>query len=79
MQLVDVVPQPQRPIVREAGHASGLCQMGRLCVGWVQLDTMGQHHVGRLGFVEHIDVYITLDIETNQVPGASSTFMNLFV
>ena len=29
--------------------------------------------------VEHIDVYVTLDIETNQVPGASSTFMNLFV
>ena len=53
--------------------------MGRLRVGWVQLDTMGQHHVGRLGFVEHIDVYIILDIETNQVHGASSTFINLFV
>ena len=29
--------------------------------------------------VEDIDVYITFDIETNQVLGASSTFMNLFV
>ena len=79
MQLVNVVPLSQRPIVREACYASGLCQMGRLRVGWIQLDTMGQHHVGLLGLVEHIDVYITFDIETNQVLGASSTFMNLFV
>ena len=68
VQLVDVVPQPQRPIVREAGHADSLRQMGRLRVGRVQLDTMGEHHVGLLGLVEHIDVYIDLDIETNQVP-----------
>ena len=49
VQLVNVVPQPQRPIVREACHPSGLRQMGRLRVGRVQLDTMGQHHVSRLG------------------------------
>ena len=29
--------------------------------------------------VEHIDAYISIDIEPNQVHGVSSTFMNLFV
>ena len=29
--------------------------------------------------VEHIDAYISIDIEPNQVHGVSSTFMNFFV
>ena len=77
MQLVNVVPLSQSPIVREACHASGLRQMGRLRVGRIQLDTMGQHHVEQPGIVEAMVAYLSLDIETNQVHDVSSEFMNL--
>ena len=66
VQLVDVVPQPQRPIVREACHASGLRQMGRLRVGWVQLDTMGKHHVNPILTLvpKRIKAATLIDMET---------------
>ena len=79
MQLVNVVPLSQRPIVREACYASGLCQMGRLRVGRVQLDTMGEHHVEQPGIVEAMVAYLSFGIEKNQVHDVSSEFMNLFV
>ena len=65
--------------IREAGYSGGLCQMGRLHVGRIQLNPMGQRHVEQPGIVEAMVAYLSLDIETNQVHGASSTFMNLFV
>ena len=51
--------------------------MGRLRVGRVQLDTMGQHHVDQPGIVEAMVAYLSFGIEKNQVHDVSSEFMNL--